>query len=152
MSSEGDGLSLATDIADAVATELNAAEPGTFSQAFTAQRQVLPAFELPDLADLKVTVVPKAVLTSGGSRSLTQMDVSVDIGIQKKLGNDIDAQVAELGTLVDQIGDYLRRRPLAQAKYAAWTGSSNEPVYAPDHLAEHRVLTSVLTVTYRTLR
>jgi hypothetical protein len=145
-------MSLATDIADAVAAELNAAEPGTFGQAFTAQRQVLPAFELPDLANLKVTVVPKAVLTSGASRSLTQLDVSVDIGIQKKLGSDMDTEVAALGTLVDQIGDYLRRRPLAAARYAAWAGSNNEPVYAPDHLAEHRVFTSVLTVTYRALK
>lgn len=145
-------MSLATDIADAVAAELNAAEPGTFGQAFMAHRRVLPAFELPDLADLKVTVVPKAVLTSGASRSLAQLDVSVDIGIQKKLGSDIDTQVADLGTLVDQIADYLRRRPLAAARYAAWSGTRNEPVYAPEHLVEHRVFTSVLTVTYRTLR
>ncbi len=61
-------MSLATDIADAVAAELNAAEPDTFGQPFTAARRVLPAFELADLADLKVTVVPKAVLSSGASR------------------------------------------------------------------------------------
>ena len=145
-------MSIATDIADAVAAELNAAGVGTFGQTFTAQRRVLPAFELPDLADLKVTVVPKAVLTSGAARSLAQLDVSVDIGIQKKLGSNLDTEVASLGTLVDRIADYLRRRPLAQARYAAWSGAKNEPVYAPEHLAEHRVFTSVLTVTYGMLR
>ncbi len=145
-------MSLATDIADAVAAELNAAEPDTFGQTFTAVRRVLPAFELADLADLKVTVVPKAVQTSGASRSLTQLDVSIDIGIQKKLGSDLDTEVATLGALVDTIGDYLRRRPLAAARYAVWAGAKNEPVYAPEHLAEQRVFTSVLTVTYRMLR
>ena len=49
-------MSLITDIADAVVAELNAAPAGTFDPAFTAQRRVLPAFELAELAELKVTV------------------------------------------------------------------------------------------------
>jgi len=145
-------MSLATDIADAVAAELNAADPSTFSQDLTAERKVLPSFDLPDLAELKVCVVPKAVTITGATRAACQYEIAVDIGIQKKLGRDLDTEVASLGTLADEIADYLRRRPLAAAPYAAWASIANEPVYAPEHLAEQRVFTSVLTVTYRALK
>jgi len=150
-------MSLVTDIADAVAAEINAApgSPATFSQTFTAVRKVVPAYELEELADLKVTVVPKAVEISGSTRSASQYDITVDIGIQKKLppGNDAsDEQVETLGTLVDQIAEYLRRRPLAGAPFASWVSIVNDPVYAPEHLLEKRVFTSVLTVTYRAMK
>jgi len=145
-------MSLVIDIADAVATELNAAAPGTFSEAFTADRKVLPAHELSNLADLKVTVVPKAVEISGSTRSASQYDITVDIGVQKKLGKDLDSEVPVLSTLVDEIADYLRRRPLSAAAFAVWVRTVNEPVYVPEHLAAQRVFTSVLTVTYRAMK
>lgn len=144
-------MSLATDIADAVAAELNAADAGTFSQAFTARWKVLPASSLTELTDLCVSVVPKSVLTENGSRAAAVITVSIDIGVQKKLGTDIDTEVATLGTLVDEIASYLRRRDLAEAAYASWAGSTNEPVYAPDHLTQDHVFTSVLTVSYQVL-
>lgn len=151
-------MSLATDIADAVAVELNAASGNPsvpFSRAFTAERRVLPVYELSDLSALKVTVVPKAVEITGSTRSASQYDIAVDIGVQKKLapGSDgIDAQVEALGTLVDEINDYLRKRPLASFAGVAWVRSVNDPVYAPEHLHEQRVFTSVLTVTYRAMK
>ena len=145
-------MSLVTDIADAVAAEINGAPGDTFSEAFTAERRVLPEFALEDLAALKVSVVPKAVEISGSTRSVCQYEISVDIGIQKKLGTDLDAEVAALGTVVDEIADFLRRRPLAAAPWAAWVSASNDPVYAPAHLAEQRVFTSVLTLTYRAMK
>ena len=145
-------MSMVIDIANAVAAEINAAGPGTFSEDFAAVRKVLPAYELPDLVALKVSVVPKRVEISGSTRSASQYDIAVDIGVQKKLGKDIDTEVAALGTLVDEIADYLRRRPLAAIPGAAWVNTVNEPIYAPEHLAEQRVFTSVLTVTYRAMR
>ncbi|MBI1373632.1 MAG: hypothetical protein GC159_12960 [Phycisphaera sp.] len=147
-------MSLVIDIADAVAAELNAApgSPATFSQAFTAQRQVLPIFELADLAALKVTVVPRSVQITGSTRAASQYEIAIDVGVQKRVGKQVDDDVETLSTLVDEIADYLRRRQLSQATYAAWISIDNEPVYAPEHLAEQRVFTSVLTVTYRALR
>jgi hypothetical protein len=148
-------MSLVTDIADAVTAELNGAPTGTFGQAFTAQRRVLPVFELADLAELKVTVVPKGLRITGATRSVSQYEITIDIGIQKKLapGNkDLDTEVATLGTLVDEIADYLRRRPLSQVPGAAWVSITNDPIYAPEHLLEQRVFTSVLTVTYRAMK
>lgn len=145
-------MSLVIDIADAVAAELNSAPAGTFDPAFSVERRVLPEFGLEDLAELKVTVVPKRVEITGSTRSASQYEIAVDIGVQKKCGKDLDTEVAALGTLVDQVADYLRRRPLSAAPFAAWVGITNEPVYAPEHLAEQRVFTSVLTVTYRLMR
>ena len=137
------------DIADAVAAELNAASAGTFAPAFTAARRVLPAFELAELAELRVTVVPKALEITGAMRSASLIDCQIDIGVQQKLGKDLDTEVAALCTLVESIAAYLRRRPLAAAPLAAWVRTQNDPVYAPDHLANERTFTSVLTLTYR---
>jgi hypothetical protein len=142
-------MSLAINIADAVKAELAG---GTFAQPFTPQRKVLPMFDLAELADLRVTVVPKAVEINGSTRSVSQYDVHVDIGIQKKLGSDLDAEVKTLCGLVDDIAEFLRKRPLASAPYAAWVRTTNEPVYAPEDLLEQRTFTSVLTVAYRAMK
>ena len=144
-------MALIIDIADAVVTELNAAPAGTFDPAFTAARRVLPEFDLAELAELRVTVVPKAVEISGSTRSVGQFDFQVDIGVQKKLGKDLDTETAGLCGLVDGIAGYLRRRSLAAAPHAVWVRTQNDPVYAPEHLAEQRAFTSVLTVTYRSV-
>jgi len=157
-------MSLITDIADAVASELNAAPPESpespegFSIPLNAQRRVLPQFEPEELSDLQVSVVPKRLEITGATRTASQYEIAIDIGVQRRLGRDLDAEVAELGTLVDQIADYLRRRPLTQMAGdpgipgLTWVSTVNEPVYSPEHLAEQRVFTSVLTVTYRVLK
>ena len=145
-------MSLVIDIADAVTTELNVAPEGTFSLALVAVRKVLPVYELAELTDLKVTVVPKRMQISGGTRAASQYEISVDIGVQKKLSSDMETEVTALGTLVDQIIDYLRQRPLSAMPGVSWLNTVNEPVYAPEHLAEQRVFTSVLTVTYRAIK
>ncbi|MBS3821022.1 MAG: hypothetical protein KGY81_04585 [Phycisphaerae bacterium] len=142
-------MALAIDIADAVVAELAG---GAFSVPITPVRRVLPEYELADLKDLRVTVVPTSVEIEGASRAVCQHDVRVDIGIQKKLGKALDTQVAPLCGLVEEINEFLKRRPLAATPYAVWVRSANEPIYAADHLAEQRAFTSVLSVTYRAMR
>ena len=146
-------MALVIDIADAVVALLNG---GSFSQAFEAERRVLPSFELSDLADLRVTVVPKAVETLTASRSLNQYDVQVDVGVQKKLpsGGDVDAEVATMCGLVEEIADLLKGKALEGTGWrAVWARPAvNEPVYSTEHLAETRVFTSVLTLTYRAMK
>ena len=145
-------MSSIMDIADAVAAELNTAPAGTFDPEFTAVRRVLPEFELADLADLKVSVVPHGIEMSGATRSSQQMEIAVDIGVMKKLGTDLDAEVAVLCDLVEQIVDYLASRRLAEMPQAAWVRMANAPIYSPQHLATQRSFTSVLTVTYMIMR
>jgi len=139
------------DIADAVAAEL-AGGAENFSQSFTPERRVLPDYELADLKDLRVTVVPRGVEVTGSSRSLSQHDFQIDIGVQKKVGTQLDTEVGELVGLVEEIAEFLQRRRLTDVPEAAWGKTANEPVYAPDHLAEKRLFTSVLTLTYRILK
>jgi len=147
-------MKLTIDIADAVAAELNAAEAGTFAEDFTAQRRVLPKFELADLADLKISVVPKGVEIERATREARRCDISVDIGIQQKVGKDVDAEVERLCELVEQIADYLAGRGLLASGMSgvAFLSVANEPIYSTEHLADDLVFTSVLTVTYRTLK
>jgi len=142
-------MALAIDIADAVVAELAG---GAFSQPLTPVRRVLPEYELADLKDLRVTVVPAAVEITGASRTLSQHDVRIDIGIQKKLGKNLDTEVAQLCGLVDEIAEFLKRRPLQATPYAVWVKTANEPIYAADHLAQQRAFTSVLSITYRVLK
>ena len=148
-------MSLTIDIADAVVAELNAAPPGTFNPAFTAVRRVLPVFDLAEMADLHVSVVPRAVEIAGATRSASQHDVQIDIGVQKKLasdGGDLDQQVPPLCGLVEQIADYLRRRVLQARPQSVWVRAANDQVYVPEHLSQMRQFTSVLTLTYRIMR
>ena len=141
-------MSVTIDVADAVVMELAGAPAGTFNQPFTPQRRVLPQFELSELKDLKVTVVPRSVENSPAARGLTLKDVQIGIGVQKRLGKELESDIEPLVALVEQIADYLRRRPLGSIP-AVWVRTANDPIYAAEHLAEDRVFTSVLTVSYR---
>ena len=143
-------MSIALDIADAVTAEINTA--GLLPSGVTAVRRVLPEFELKELTELKVTVVPRGVTITGATRASSQYEIAIDIGLQKKLQGDPDTEVAFLGTLVDQIASHLQRRPLPGFPWATWVSIANDPLYVPDHLAQQRVFTSVLAVTYRAIK
>ena len=141
-------MSTTIEIADAVVTELNA---GVFSMALTSVRKVLPSFTLIELADLKVTVVPKSIDMTMVSRVISQSDIEIDIGIQKKIGSDVDTDVSALIVLVEEIIDYMRKRVLSDATDANWIGTQNDPIYAQEHLSSDRLFTSIITLTYRKL-
>jgi hypothetical protein len=148
-------MSLITDIADAVVTELNAAPvpPATgFAQTFTAARAYRPQFDLPDLKTLKVTVVPKGIEIINVTRHANQNDVSVDIAVQKKVNPTDTTDMDALMTLVEQIADFFRLRRMTAFPTALWTKTDNVPVYSPEHLEQKQVFTSVLTLTFRVVR
>lgn len=142
-------MALIVDIAEAVVAELNG---GTFSQSFTAQRLYRPQFDLAEMQDLHVTVVPRGIETSIASRSGVQCDVSVDVAVQKKLQTETSAEIDPLMALVEEIADFFRGRKLSECPRASWIATANEPVYSPGHLEELRQFTSVLTVTFRVVR
>ena len=133
-------------IADAITAEINA---GTFSQNIAAVRLLLPEFELGELSELKVTVVPKGVEMTPFSRQYTQYDYSIDIGLQKKLTGQVDTEMPPMLAFTDEIVTFLRKRSLAAVPGATWIRCSNDPVYSREHLIQSRVFTSVITVTYR---
>jgi hypothetical protein len=135
-------------IADAITAELNG---NAFSQPFTAQRQYLPIYDLKSMSELKVTVVPKGLVSSSLDRSRDNFDYQIDVGIQKKTQNQI-ATIDALMLLVEQISDYFRSNPLSSYPGARFISVENTPIYAPDHLETMLQFTSVLTLTYRLMR
>ena len=141
-------MSVVVAVADAVVDELNA---GTFGQPFTAERNYLPCYELEDIKNLRVTVVPKTVAIQIKDRSSTQDDVEIDIAVQQKLTTADNAEIDPLLALVQEIADYLRFKRFSPPD-AIWVGTRNEPVYAQEHLDRFRVFTSLLTLTYRVFR
>jgi len=138
-----------TDIADAVVTELN---DGEFSQEFTAVRAYRPEFELPEMKDLHVTVVPRGVAITSLGRGVNQHDYQIDVAVQKKLAAEDSAELDPLMALVEEIADFFRLRRLSAYTDAAWVKTENDPVYSQEHLGEMRQLTSVLTLTFRVAR
>ncbi len=137
-------MSRVTDIADAVVAELNAA---AFTKPFTSVRGYQPTYDLKDMKDLHVTVVPKARSVSLASRAADLVEYSVDVGVQQKIANDGD--VDGLMVFVEEIAAFLNRRRLTYADDVAWAQTVNEPIFSPEHLGQLRQFTSVLTVTYR---
>ena len=137
-----------TEIAQAVADLLNGHE---FSTPFEAERVSLPEFDLADMQDLHVTVVPRQVESTTLDRGRDNHDAKVDVAIQKKVASLGNEEIDPLMALVREVADYLNRRPLA-AVGAVWRKTENAPVYSPEHLREMRQFTSVLTVTYRVVR
>jgi len=145
-------MALIADIAEAVVTALNG---HTFSQPFTAARAYRPVFDLKDMTDLHVTVVPKGVELTTAGRGLAQSDVQIDIGVQKKLASADNAEIDALVGLVQEIAEFVRSTGRfglpAGAGDAAWVKTENTPIYSQEHLGELRQFTSVLTLTLRVM-
>ena len=150
-------MSMIVDIADALVTLLNGE---TFSQTFTAVRKHLPQYKLAQMDTLHVTVVPKTEVISagGGTRASQQFDYEIDIAIQQRFGDDASEESAEFVELMDlreELIDFLRGRDIGTtgtSPIGRWTAITNEPIYAPEHMAQMRQFTSLLTVSYRMWR
>jgi len=139
-------MALIADIAGAVVTVLNG---HTFSQPFTAQRAYLPAFDLKDMKDLHVTVVPKGVEMSTAGRGLAANDVQIDVAVQKKLTGADNTEIDALMGLVQEIAEFIRST--GRFGDASWVRTENVPIYSPEHLGELRQFTSVLTLTLKVM-
>lgn len=150
-------LPIRARIAAAVQAELNAAPAGTFDAALWpaggAVRSRDPLYDLPELATARVTVLARSVDEQQASRDSVSVETVIDVAVQKKITGPPNspqalAECDALENLVEAVIRYLRRRPLAAMTAATWTGTSNDPVYLPEHLREKRVFTSVISVTY----
>jgi len=140
-------MALIADIADAVVAELNA---GSFSVPLTAERLYRPDFELPEMKDLHVSVVPRGLEMSTAGRGLSQHDVQIDVAVQKKLDAADNAEIDALMGLVEELAEFLRTT--RQFGDAVWVRTENSPVYSQEHLGELRQFTSVLTATLRVVK
>ena len=114
-------------------------------------RHYQPRFKLEEMNVLHVSVVPRSIAEKQLSRSLSQYDCVIDIGVQKRSGVE-PGQLDDMAALVSEIADWLREEPLVLMPDARLMGIPNEPVFAPEHLDEFRQFTSVLSATYRVWR
>jgi len=143
-------MSTISTLADAVAEHINA---GTYAQPVSAVRTYQPAFTLEELGELRVSVVPRTTTVVAASRESSTYEHVLDVGVQKKLpAEDDQAAIDELLELTEAIGDRLRHTRLAGFPEAAWAGLAHDPVVSSESLEQHRVFTSVLSVTYRVRR
>jgi len=143
------------DIADAVVAELNGTSGPKVGQpptALNARRFYRPVFDLAEMKDLHVTVVPKGLEMRVADRTLVQHDCSIDVAVQKKLQTADNAEIDGLMALVEEIADFFRLRRLVSQPNAIWVRTENSPVYSQEHLEQLRQFTSVLTLTFRVLR
>jgi len=136
------------DIADSVVAQLNGT---TFSQPVTAERHYQPKFELSEMTDLKVSVVPRSLASKTLDRNRDSFDYQIDVAVQQKTDMS-QASLDALMTLVEEIADHFRTQPLASYPNARCTEVKNELVYSLEHLDEFRQFTSVITLTYRVWR
>jgi len=142
-------VSVLIAIADAVVDALNAA---TLSQPLAAERHYQPVFDLPEMDELHVSVVPKGVKVLASSRNQNQHDYAIDIGVQKRIADDAETDAMVL--LTEQIADHFRlgRVQVDGVGSVPLLTVATDPVFAPEHLTEKRVFTSVVTLTFRVLR
>ncbi|NLS95473.1 MAG: hypothetical protein GXX96_25345 [Planctomycetaceae bacterium] len=142
-------MAVIADIADAVVAALNA---GGFSQPLSATRCYLPKFDLAEMKDMHVTVVPKGVAVTAGSRNHNQHDYQIDVAVQKRLAAADNGEIDALMSLVDEIADHFRLKRLDNLQAAAWVKTQHEPIYVQEHLDQMRQFTSVMTLTFRMMR
>lgn len=140
--------SILLEVADGVTSLINLA---TLSQSFTAVRYYQPKFDLKEMDELHVSVVPRSITEKRLSRSLTAFDCSVDVGVQQR--SDMSQLALDgLSNLVAEIAEVLRNNLLAGFAEARLIELARDPVFAPEHLDELRQFTSVIRATYRVWR
>ncbi|MBL0920925.1 MAG: hypothetical protein IBJ10_02220 [Phycisphaerales bacterium] len=138
-------------LADAIVAELNAGP--AFDPTIVAVRKSVPVIELSKMADgIFVSVIPRSITVAGGTRAGALVDLTVDIGVQRRVDPADDAAIDEMLGLVQAIGERLYNRRLAGLPGANYVSATNEPAIAADHLERFKVFTSVLSVTYRAMR
>lgn len=133
-------------IADDVVTVINGGSPFTIG-AVTAERHYAPEYTLEELATLRVSVLPMEKPETLTSRSTTQRDFTISVGVQKKTENTA-AGFDALVELVEEINDLFRFAKLP-ATGVSWVASEVDPVYDADDARTMSIFTSVLNLTFR---
>ncbi|NLY02727.1 MAG: hypothetical protein GXY83_42280 [Rhodopirellula sp.] len=146
--------SMVIQIADAVVAALNAA---TLSQPFSAVRYYLPEFDLKEMKDLHVSVVPAELDEEIADRGRDRAEYKIHVAVQKRVAKQDssgldNAAIDALMQLVQEIDDLFRHKPLAGFEQALWAKTENKPNYDPKHLQENQQFTSLLAFTFRVIR
>lgn len=139
-------MAVIVEIADAITTALNEA---ALSQPVSATRQYQPKFELPEMSDLHVTVIPKAVTVTQIARNKAVKDYQIDVGVQQKLEAGDAAVIDTLMDLTEEIAGLFEFKPLAGNPAAAWVRTEYPTIFSPEHMERLGQFTGVVTLTFR---
>ena len=137
----------AIDLADQVVLTLNESD---CEPAFTAVRKLFPFYELKDLSNLKVTVVPKSLSITASSRNSSELDYQVDIAIQKTVKTPDDPEVNALMELTLAIAKSFRKK-IYEDIGAVCFKQSIDPLYSIEHIQPPSVFTSVVTLDFKVI-
>lgn len=142
-------MSLVLNIADSIVADLNAA---TLSLPISANRLYVPNFQLEDMNELRISVVPRELQITSLDRSRNQHDAAIDIAIQKKFKTGDAAEIDPLINLAEEIADYFRLHRLASFPAAIWSSTEHRVLYSQEHWDQMNQFTSLLTLTFRVAR
>ena len=150
--------SAAVEIAEAVVARLKA---GTFSLPIAPQRVWRLDQEIKDIKETLVPILPAARTQGRISRSESERDCVLEVGVIKKIASRGDggegtdmAEVDGLLALVEEMGDWLMDGvlELAGGERAGVVLIENEPLLDRSVLEKQSIFFSVLRVAYRLYR
>jgi len=143
-------------VADAVVRGLNSTQFSTVgaNQSVVFERVNIPLYDLE-----KVGPVPLGFVTPRGksiellTRKHTSDALTIDIGLMRRVSRaDQEIEVDQMRTLVEEVIDRMTMFEFDEADTdlanVRWTETENDPFVVPEHLREHGVFTSVVSVTF----
>jgi len=142
-------LSTVLNVADAVVAQLNTA---SLSQPVVAERLYVPNFDLQDMQDLRVTVVPRELHVRSLDRGRNNYEAEIDLAVQKKFKKGDAAEIDPLVAFVEEIADLFRLKRLASFPGAIWSRTDHQVLYSQEHWDQLRQFTSLLTLSFRVMR
>ena len=139
-------LATVIQIADSVVAEINA---GDFSKkSLSAQRLYVPNFDLEDMKELRVTVVPREVEYLPLDRASNKYHATIDVAIQKKFSKGDVKEIDPLVYFVEELADYFRLKRLNSYVAARCIKVENAVLYSTEHWTQFNQFTSLLTLTF----
>lgn len=124
-------------LANAVAAELSE---------YNAEVLFFPEFELRDMDTMRVVVVPLGTQYKTLSRSAHEELPRVQIGVLKRGSED---DLSALLTFVEGLGLGFLNKKVADATCVC---VAYNPIYSPEHLRERGQFTSVIELTFKTIK
>ncbi len=113
---------------------------------YKAELVFFPEFDLRELDEMRIAVVPVGTQYKTLSRSAHEELPKVQIGVLKRCGED---GLDEMLLFVEKLGLSFLNRKLGTATCVA---VAYNPIYSPEHLRERGQFTSVIELTFKVLK
>ena len=112
----------------------------------------VPNFDLEDMKELRVSVVPRDVELLPHDRAHNKYHCRVDVAVQKKFSKGTNEEIDPLVDLVEKIADEFRLKRLDSFQAARCVKAEHAVLYSAEHWEQLRQFTSLLTLTFELAR